>query len=81
MQFIVDRYTDNTYGTLSYELPDHGWFRIALSGLVLVREAREGEESAFYNLVCETLEEGSIYAVFHKDRTAMTLMDGYWQPS
>ncbi len=81
VQFVVDRYTDNTYGTLSYELPDHGWFRIALSGLILVREAREGEESAFYNLVCETLEEGSIYAVFHKDRTAMTLMDGYWQLS
>lgn len=77
VQFVVDRYTENTYGTLTYDLPDHGWFRIILSDLILVREAREGETSAFYNLVCETLEEGSIYAVFHKDGTTLTPIDDY----
>lgn len=66
VQFVVDRYSENTYASLSYDLPHDGWFRLTLTGLVLVREAREGEE-AEYNLVTETLDEGAVWVVFYKE--------------
>ncbi len=66
VQFVVDRYSENTYASLSYSLPDDGWFRLTLTGLVLVREAREGEE-AEYNLVTEVLDKGAVWTVFYKE--------------
>lgn len=66
VQFVVDRYSENTYASLSYDLPHDGWYRLTLSGLVLVREARGGEE-AEYNLVTEVLDEGAVWVVFYKE--------------
>ncbi len=66
VQFVVDRYSENTYASLSYDLPHDGWYRLTLTGLVLVREAREGEV-AEYNLVTETLDEGAVWTVFYKE--------------
>ncbi|MBE6659152.1 MAG: hypothetical protein E7604_12020 [Ruminococcaceae bacterium] len=66
VQFVVDRYSENTYASLSYDLPHDGWYRLTLTGLVLVREAREGEE-AEYNLVTEMLDEGAVWVVFYKE--------------
>lgn len=66
VQFVVDRYSENTYASLSYDLPHDGWYRLTLTGLVLVREAREGE-AAEYNLVTETLDEGAVWVVFYKE--------------
>ena len=65
VQFLVedDRYVE---ASLPYFLPDDGWYRITLRGLVLVREAREGED-ADYHIVTETLDDYAVYAVFHKD--------------
>jgi len=56
---------DAALAEISYPLPDDGWYRIVLRGLILVREANEGEE-AEWNLVTETLDEGAVYAVFYK---------------
>lgn len=66
VHFVVDRYSENTYASLSYDLPHDGWYRLTLTGLVLVREAREGEE-AEYHLVTEMLDEGAVWVVFYKE--------------
>lgn len=57
---------DAATATMSYLLPDDGWYRITLRGLVLVREAREGD-AAEWNLVTEVLDEGAVYALFYKE--------------
>ena len=54
------------FAAMSYPLPGDGWYRITLRGLVLVRDAMEGEESS-NGFICETIEEDGIYAVFHKE--------------
>ena len=54
------------FAGMSYPLPGDGWYRITLRGLVLVRDAMEGEESS-NGFICETIEEDGIYAVFHKE--------------
>ena len=51
---------------MSYLLPDNGWYLITLRGLVLVRDAKEGEE-AQWNLVTESLDDGAVYALFYKE--------------
>ena len=66
IHFLVDGEEGAADASLPFTLPDDGWYRITLRGLVLVREAREGEE-AEWNLVCEPLDDGAVYAVFHKE--------------
>ena len=69
MQFWLGTHfepTDAATATMSYLLPDNGWYRITLRGLVLVRDAKEGEE-AQWNLVTESLDEGAVYALFYKE--------------
>ena len=66
---VADSIFDTPYsvfGKISMILPDDGWYRITLRGLVLVRDAKEGEE-AQWNLVTESLDEGAVYALFYKE--------------
>ena len=66
IHFLVDGKKGVADASLPFTLPDDGWYRITLRGLVLVREARDGED-AKWNLVCEPLDDGAVYAVFHKE--------------
>ena len=66
---VADSIFDTPYsvfGKISMTLPDDGWYRITLRGLVLVRDAKEGE-AAEWNLVTEVLDEGAVYALFYKE--------------
>lgn len=66
LHFLSDHEAGTVTASMPYYLPDDGWFRITLRGLVLVREAQENEE-AQWNLVTEVLDENAVYAVFYKD--------------
>lgn len=66
VQFVVDDTASSIFAALPFHAPGSGWFRVTLTGLVLVREAREGEESD-WSLICETLDEGSVSVVFFKE--------------
>ena len=66
VRFIVDKTSSGIFANLPFRAPGSGWYRVTLTGLVLVREAREGETSE-WSLVCETLDEGAVSVVFFKE--------------
>ncbi len=65
IHFTVDETSGATFDSIRVKLGDPGWYRTTLRGLVLVREAREGEEDDFSNLVCEELEAGAVSVIYH----------------
>ena len=69
MQFWLGTHfepTDAATATMSYLLPDNGWYRITLRGLVLVRDTEDNAQIP-YELITETLDEGAVYALFYKE--------------
>ena len=73
VHFVIDDTTDRIFdtpytifGTVTMTLPDDGWYRITLRGLVLVRDTEDNAQIP-YELITETLDEGAVYALFYKE--------------
>ena len=69
MQFWLGTHFEPTgaaTATMSYLLPDNGWYRITLRGLVLVRDTEDNAQIP-YELITESLDDGAVYALFYKE--------------